>query len=120
LHVQPFPARCESFGAAAAELGVNVRTIGPATLPTFEEARGLMRQTLARGAGRTTAVFAHNDFMAMGAVRALRGAGEGGRRAGTLALDAIGGSLDPDSGAQTPATLVVRSSTAAPRPAHRR
>jgi LacI family transcriptional regulator len=45
---------------------------------------------------------------------------EVGRLAGMLALDAITGSLGPGSGVQTPATLVVRSSTAPPRHPQRR
>jgi len=148
LDVQTFSDRHESFAASAKELGLVARTIGPAEVPTLEEASRLVRRLLARGPGRTTALFAHNDFMAMGAVRALRAAGlecpaglsvigyndivmaecldpplttirlegyEVGRRAGTLVLDAIGGVLTADSGSQTPATLVVRSSTAPPR-----
>jgi LacI family transcriptional regulator len=148
LDVQTFSDRHQSFGATAKQLGLSVRTIGPARVPTFEEARRLMGRMLARGTGRATALFAANDFMAMGVVRALREAGldcpgdlsvigyndiamaecldpplttvrleadEVGRKTGTLALDAIAGSLDPGAGAQTPATLVIRSSTAPPR-----
>ena len=153
LDVQTFSDRHQSFEETAKELELAVRTIGPATVPTFEEARRLMRRILARGPGPATALFAHNDFMAMGAVRALREAGldcpgdlsvigcndiamaecldpplttvrlegyEVGRLAGMLALDAITGSLGPGSGVQTPATLVVRSSTAPPRRPQRR
>jgi LacI family transcriptional regulator len=75
LDVQTFSDRHESFVLAAAELGLTATTVGPATVPTFEEASQLMASALADGPGRATAVFAHNDFMAMGAVRAIRGAG---------------------------------------------
>jgi LacI family transcriptional regulator len=148
LDVQTFHDRDDSFKATARELGMTVRTIGPVKVPTFEEARRLTGRARATGPGRATALFAHNDFMAMGAVRALRETGldcpgglsvigyndiamaecldpplttirlegyEMGRRAGSMALDAIGGTLPSGAGEQTAATLVVRASTAPPR-----
>jgi LacI family transcriptional regulator len=148
LDVQTFSDRHESFVAAGGELGLSTTVVGPAGVPTFEEANRLMRDALADGPGKATALFAHNDFMAMGAVRALREAGldcpgdlsvigyndvamaecldpplttvrlegyEMGRLAGAMALQAIGGTPFDGVSSQTPATLVVRASTAPPR-----
>jgi LacI family transcriptional regulator len=146
LDVQPFKDRCESFTAVAGQLGLEVRTTAPAARPTFDEGRRLMVDALADG---VTAVFAHNDGMAMGAVRAVREAGlhcpadvsvvgyndvdmadcldpplttvrldgyEVGRQAGAIALARIAGSPVPPRIAPVAAELVVRASTAVPRP----
>jgi LacI family transcriptional regulator len=75
LDVQTFKDRYESFARAAEELGMIAEAADPAPVPTFDEGRRLLREVLDRGLGEVTAVFAHNDFMAMGAVRTLRGAG---------------------------------------------
>jgi len=83
LDVQSFKDRYESFAATAAKLGLEAWAVDPARGPTFDEGRRLMHQALARtassagtgGRRRMTGVFAHNDAMAMGAVRALREAG---------------------------------------------
>jgi LacI family transcriptional regulator len=72
--IQPFKDRSDAFAAAAAELGLEAWALPPASRPVFDEGRRLMGQALADG-DRATAVFAHNDAMAMGAVRALRDAG---------------------------------------------
>jgi LacI family transcriptional regulator len=72
--MQPFMDRHDSFAEAAAGLGLEVWAVSPASRPVFEEGQRLMTEALADGR-RPTAVFAHNDAMAMGAVRALRGAG---------------------------------------------
>jgi len=72
--IQPFKDRNEAFAEAAAELGLEALAVKPAGRPVFDEGRRLMRVALA-GGDRATAVFAHNDAMAMGAVRALRDAG---------------------------------------------
>jgi LacI family transcriptional regulator len=72
--MQPFKDRCDSFAEAAAGLGLEAVAMPPAAGPDFEEGRRLMELALA-GPRRATGVFAHNDAMAMGAVRALRDAG---------------------------------------------
>ncbi|HKQ00312.1 MAG TPA: LacI family DNA-binding transcriptional regulator [Actinomycetes bacterium] len=72
--IQPFKDRSDAFAEAAAELGLEALALPPAGRPVFEEGRRMMRQALA-GGDPATAVFAHNDAMAMGAVRALREAG---------------------------------------------
>jgi LacI family transcriptional regulator, galactose operon repressor len=72
--MQPFKDRYDGFAEAADELGLEAWAAPPASRPVFDEGRRLMGQAL-EGRGRATAVFAHNDAMAMGAVRALRDAG---------------------------------------------
>jgi LacI family transcriptional regulator len=74
--MQPFKDRYDGFAEAADELGLEARAAPPASRPVFDEGRRLMGLALEDG-GRATAVFAHNDAMAMGAVRALRDAGLG-------------------------------------------
>jgi LacI family transcriptional regulator len=75
LDVQPFKDRRESFIVAAEQLGLDVVTTPAAIRPTFDEGLRLVAEHLASGDRRFTAVFAHNDGMAMGAVRALREVG---------------------------------------------
>jgi LacI family transcriptional regulator, galactose operon repressor len=72
--MQPFKDRHDAFAEAAAELGLEAWAVPPASRPVFDEGRRLMGVALG-GGDRATAVFAHNDAMAMGAVRALRDAG---------------------------------------------
>ncbi|MDF2745230.1 MAG: hypothetical protein K0S88_6608 [Actinomycetia bacterium] len=72
--MQPFKDRYDGFAEAADELGLEAWAAPPASRPVFDEGGRLMGQAL-EGQGRATAVFAHNDAMAMGAVRALRDAG---------------------------------------------
>jgi LacI family transcriptional regulator len=72
--MQPFKDRDDGFAEAAAELGLEAWAVPPASRPVFDEGRRLMSAAL-EGGDRATAVFAHNDAMAMGAVRALREAG---------------------------------------------
>jgi LacI family transcriptional regulator len=72
--MQPFKDRNDAFAEAAAELGLEAWAVPPASRPVFDEGRRLMSAAL-EGGDRATAVFAHNDAMAMGAVRALREAG---------------------------------------------
>jgi LacI family transcriptional regulator len=76
LDMQPCKDRHEAFAEAAAELGLEALAVPPASRLVFDEGRRLMGLAL-EGRGRATAVFAHNDAMAMGAVRALRDAGLG-------------------------------------------
>jgi LacI family transcriptional regulator len=72
--IQPFKDRHVSFAEAAAELGLEAWAAPEASRPVFDEGRRLMALALADGRP-ATGVFAHNDAMAMGAVRALRDAG---------------------------------------------
>jgi LacI family transcriptional regulator len=74
LDVQPFKDRFEGFAAVAGRLGLEAWSVPAANRPIFEEGRRLMELALA-DPRPATAVFAHNDPMAMGAVRALRDAG---------------------------------------------
>jgi LacI family transcriptional regulator len=74
LDMQPFRDRHDSFAEAAAGLGIKAWALPAAERPDFDEGRRLMAQALA-DRRRATAVFAHNDAMAMGAVRALRDSG---------------------------------------------
>jgi LacI family transcriptional regulator len=76
LDVQSFADRQEGFAEAAARLGLEEWSVAPASRPVFDEGRRLMELALADGRP-LTGVFAHNDPMAMGAVRALRDAGLG-------------------------------------------
>jgi LacI family transcriptional regulator len=76
LDVQTFIDRQEGFAEAAARLGLKAWSVAPASRPVFDEGRRLMQLVLAE-LGGTTGVFAHNDPMAMGAVRAVRDAGLG-------------------------------------------
>ncbi|HET9291644.1 MAG TPA: LacI family DNA-binding transcriptional regulator [Actinomycetes bacterium] len=72
--VQPFKDRHDSFAEATTGLGLEAWAAPAASRPVFDEGRRLMALALAEGR-RATGVFAHNDAMAMGAVRALREAG---------------------------------------------
>jgi LacI family transcriptional regulator len=74
LDMQPFKDRHDSFAETGAALGLEVWAAPPAIRPDFDEGRRLMAQALT-DPRQATAVFAHNDAMAMGAVRALRDAG---------------------------------------------
>ncbi|HEY6707531.1 MAG TPA: substrate-binding domain-containing protein, partial [Actinomycetota bacterium] len=74
LDVHSFKDRLDGFAEAAAALGLEVWSVAPATRPVFDEGQRLMKLALADGRP-LTGVFAHNDPMAMGAVRALRDAG---------------------------------------------
>jgi LacI family transcriptional regulator len=74
LDVQSFKDRLDGFAEAAATHGLEAWSVAAASRPVFDEGRRLMEQALA-GGRRATGVFAHNDAMAMGAVRALREAG---------------------------------------------
>jgi LacI family transcriptional regulator len=75
LDVQPFKDRHESFVATGHDIGLEVRSVVPATISSYEEGHRMMREVVAGRLGKVTAAFAHNDGMAMGAIRALREAG---------------------------------------------
>lgn len=64
-----FTEACNTFGLQE----VVVEDAG--ARPVFDEGRRLMRAFLARPSARPTAVFAHNDLMALGALAALGEAG---------------------------------------------
>jgi LacI family transcriptional regulator len=73
--VLDFPARSEGFRGEAAARGLEVIDIGDeAVVPSFEEGRRLMSEILTLET-RPTAVFAHNDLMAIGAISVLHDAG---------------------------------------------
>ncbi len=67
-----FPNRAEGFSARASEMGLEEATPRlVAARPTIDEGSRLMDELLDRGP-LPTAVFAHNDLLAVGAVAALR------------------------------------------------
>jgi LacI family transcriptional regulator len=73
--VANFPRRTEGFRAVVEEGGLDDLSMhDEADSPTIEEGHRLMSVLLARPT-RPTAVFAHNDLMALGARAALNGAG---------------------------------------------
>jgi LacI family transcriptional regulator len=74
--VQPFVDRSAGFADHAARSGIElVKVPDEAHLPTVEEGRRLMELVLEGAGNRPTAVFAHNDSMAIGAIAALRAVG---------------------------------------------
>jgi LacI family transcriptional regulator len=74
--VQSFLDRSAGFAAAVAAAGARiVASDVRAVHPTVPEGQRLMEALLARGGARPTAVFAHNDSLAIGALAALRAAG---------------------------------------------
>jgi LacI family transcriptional regulator len=74
MDIQTFKDRLDGFTEAAAELGLEAWSVAPAARPVFDEGRRVMALALA-DERPLTGVFAHNDPMAMGAVRAVRDAG---------------------------------------------
>lgn len=76
LDVANFEQRAASFSHACTELGMEeVGVAGHASRPVFEEGERLARRILQLDGSVPTAVFAHNDLMAMGALAVLRDAG---------------------------------------------
>jgi LacI family transcriptional regulator len=74
--VMSFVGRARGFSRAAEELGLEVVSVdGPAIHPTPSEGQRLMEKLLSTSGALPTAVFAHNDAMAIGALAALRAAG---------------------------------------------
>lgn len=70
--VMNFLLRDEGFSAKAGETGLElVSGPGEAEVPTFEEGQRLMKELLESGGRMPTAVFAHNDPMAIGAMGVL-------------------------------------------------
>ena len=74
--VMNFPLRDQGFSRAAKRNRLRQISVGgEAALPTFEEGHRLMTEMLDSGLERPTAVFAHNDSMAVGAISVLRDRG---------------------------------------------
>jgi LacI family transcriptional regulator len=73
--IETFERRRRGFATRVAEDGARDVTVPlQAGAPTLAEGRRIMTATLEAG-DRPTAVFAHNDLMAIGAMEALEGAG---------------------------------------------
>jgi len=71
-NVLNFARRAEGFSTTCAERGITeIRMSGPAAAPSAEEGARVMQLVLQRKR-RPTAVFAHNDLMAMGALRVIK------------------------------------------------
>ncbi len=76
LDVANFAQRAEGFSARCTRAGVvEVPVAGTADRPVGAEGRRLMHRLLASDDGLPTAVFPHNDLMALGALAALEEAG---------------------------------------------
>lgn len=76
LDVTSFVHRGAGFSSRVAERGATlVDFTTTARAPTIEEGRTCMAQLLAHPGERPTAVFAHNDLMAVGAIEAITDAG---------------------------------------------
>lgn len=76
LDVANFSHRAEAFTAACARLGMTeIEVPEMAAVPTIAEGRRLTEALLGREKEPPTAIFAHNDLMAMGTLAALREAG---------------------------------------------
>jgi LacI family transcriptional regulator len=74
--VSSFVDRGQAFSAVLAAVGiVEVELDDAAPVPTEAEGRRLIRRLLAGSAELPTALFAHNDLMALGALEALEEAG---------------------------------------------
>lgn len=76
LDVANFEHRAGAFSATAGHLGMREAVVSEiGSRPILDEGRRLMEALLRRRDDGFTAVFAHNDLMAMGALAALRDAG---------------------------------------------
>jgi LacI family transcriptional regulator len=74
--IQPFVDRFAGFRETAEQSGVQLVDFPHAAVaPTVEEGRRLFTQLLATTKPRPTAVFAHNDALAIGVIDAIRVAG---------------------------------------------
>jgi LacI family transcriptional regulator, galactose operon repressor len=75
LDISSFVDRSRAYDERTAELGMHdVSVAESGRAPNVAEGRRLMELTLA-GTARPTAVFAHNDLLAVGAIDAIRAAG---------------------------------------------
>jgi len=74
--IQPFTDRGEAFVAKARELGAEIVDIDASAVdPTYEEGKRLTGYLLGRAGRLPTAVFVHNDPMAIGALEVLKHSG---------------------------------------------
>jgi LacI family transcriptional regulator len=74
--IETFRERCEGFRGTLARAGIkSPEPAEHARTPTVDEGRRLMRLLLAKRKPRPTAIFAHNDHLAIGAIEALEEAG---------------------------------------------
>lgn len=74
--IETFNERGLGFRSTLARAGLDyAEPVGYAQTPSVEEGRRLMRLVLERGGDRPTAVFAHNDLTAIGAIEILHEAG---------------------------------------------
>ncbi|HLV59134.1 MAG TPA: LacI family DNA-binding transcriptional regulator [Natronosporangium sp.] len=74
--VEPFTERSLGYRSVLSRAGLlDPDPVDYADTPTVEEGRRLMHLVLQRSAQRPTAVFAHNDLIAIGAIEALHEAG---------------------------------------------
>jgi LacI family transcriptional regulator len=75
-HLATFADRAKAFGATATRLGAEIVEFNAtATEPTYEEGKRLMGHLLAQAASRPSAIFVHNDPMALGALDVLKRSG---------------------------------------------
>jgi LacI family transcriptional regulator len=76
LDVANFAQRAAGFTGTARSLGLSeVEVPETGSRPIFDEGKRLMGSLLGRAGSLPTAVFAHNDLMALGALAALHGSG---------------------------------------------
>lgn len=74
--IEAFNERSHGYRGVLSRAGLPDREpVGYAATPTVDEGRRLMRLVLARSGPPPTAVFAHNDLMAIGAMEAVHEAG---------------------------------------------
>ncbi len=74
--ISSFIGRARGYAAAADRLGLEVvETSDWARHPTLNEGRRLMEELLSSGKELPSALFAHNDLMAIGALQALKAVG---------------------------------------------
>lgn len=76
LDVSSFRGRADGFASVMATTSAReIRGLDTASAPTVEEGQRLARTALNSTHGRPTAIFAHNDLMAVGALQAIRDLG---------------------------------------------
>lgn len=76
LDVSSFLGRADGFASVMATTSAReIPGIGTASAPTVEEGQRLAEDVLSSSYGAPTAIFAHNDLMAVGALQAIRECG---------------------------------------------